>query len=405
MRLITTAAVLLLATSPAHAQLAVSGNDGKVKLVNGAVQVVKDAKDTVSIIDLKSNPPKLLAEIEAPASVSGPPTSVAISPNEAIALITSAEKIDPADQTKRIPDDRVTVLDLGAVRPGLLDRAKKLVGKSDAAALMAQPKILATLTAGKGAAGVSFNKSGTLALVANRAEGTVSVFTVSGTTLTAAGKVELGDAKSGPSAVSFTPDGKMALVSMDGENANKIAILNVDGNSVTYAKRDMNAGIRPYGLDISKAGDYAMVANIGRGGGDSDTISLIDLKATPPRVVTTITVGQTPEGIKISPDGKYVAVNLMNGSNKPDTSPFFNKAGTLQIWQRSGKELSKVAEAPTGKWCQGIAWSRDNKTILAQCMVEEEIMVYRFAGITSKALTKGASIKVKGGPAGIRTAE
>ena len=43
--------------------------------------------------------------------------------------------------------------------------------------------------------------------------------------------------------------------------------------------------------------------------------------------------------------------------------------------------------------------------LLAQCMVEEEIMVYRFAGITGKALTKTGSIKVKGGPAGIRTAE
>ncbi len=31
----------------------------------------------------------------------------------------------------------------------------------------------------------------------------------------------------------------------------------------------------------------------GRGQGDSDTISLIDLKANPPRVVDTVTVGQT----------------------------------------------------------------------------------------------------------------
>ena len=48
--------------------------------------------------------------------------------------------------------------------------------------------MIATLQAGKGAAGVAINKAGTLALVANRSEGTVSVFTISGTTVTAAGK-------------------------------------------------------------------------------------------------------------------------------------------------------------------------------------------------------------------------
>lgn len=391
-------------TTPAMAQLAISANDAKVKLVNGVVQTMKDGKDTVAIIDLGVNPPKLVAEIEAPASVSGPPTSVAVSPNETIALVTAAEMIDPADGTKRVPSDKVTVLDLSPLKVGLIDRAKRIVGKGNTATV-AQPKILATLTAGKGAAGVTFNKTGTLALVANRSEGTVSVFTVSGTTVTPSGKVDFGNPASGPSAVAFTPDGKRALVTLDGDSANKIALLTVDGNKVEYAKRDFNAGLRPYGLDIAKSGDIAVVANIGRGGGDSDTMSIIDLKASAPRVANTVTVGQTPEGIKLSPDGKYIAVTVMNGSNKPDNSPYFNKAGSLQIWQRSGTGVSKVTEAPIGKWCQGIAWSKDGKTVLAQCMVEEEIYAFRFSGITSKSLQKVATIKTKGGPAGIRTAE
>ena len=199
------AASLAVGAVPAAAQLAVSANDAKVKLVNGVVQTVKDGKDTVSIIDLRSNPPKLVAEIEVPGSVVGPPSSVAVSPNEAIALVTAAEKIDPADGTKRIPNDVVTVIDLGPVKPGLIDRARSLVSKNAATAPVAQPKVIATLQAGKGAAGVSFNKAGTLALVANRAEGTVSIFTVSGTTVTAAGKVDLGNDKSGPSAVHSCP--------------------------------------------------------------------------------------------------------------------------------------------------------------------------------------------------------
>jgi DNA-binding beta-propeller fold protein YncE len=407
MRSFTLAAVLAAAAVasavPAAAEFAVSANDGKVKLVNGVVTVVKDGKDTVSIIDLSANPPKIVAEFEVAASVAGPPTSVAVAPNGSIALVTAAEKFDPADATKRIPNDVVTIIDLSTAKPSLIERGKAIVSKAPPAPV--QVKVIGTVTAGAGAAGVSFNKAGTLALVANRSAGTLSIFTVNGKTVTAAGTVDLGNPKSGPSAVSFTPDGKQALVTLDGESANKIAFLTVDGSKVEYAKRDMNAGLRPYGMDIAKAGDVAVVANIGRGNGDNDTISVIDMKLNPPRVVNTITVGQTPEGIKMSPDGKLVAVTIMNGSNKPETSPYYNKQGVLLIYNRSGTQLNKIAEAPIGKWCQGIAWSSNSKKILAQCMVEEEIHVFNFAGITSKSLNKVGTLKTKGGPAGIRTAE
>lgn len=388
---------------PAAAQIAVSANDAKVKLVDGNAQVVKDAApDTISLIDLSATPPKLLFEIPVPTSVVGPPMSVAISPDEQIALVTSAMKIDPADATKQIADDRLTVIDLNRTTEGLVSRAKRVVSKQEAPA-GSGPKVLATLTAGKGAAGVSINKAGNLALVANRNEGTISIFTIQGKTVTPAGKVDLGNDKSGPSHVVFLPDGKSALVTRD--NDHKISELKIDGAKVEYTKRDFAAGLRPYGIDVSAQGDVAVVANIGPGTGDSDTISVIDLKATPARVVNTITVGPTPEGIKMSPDGKFVAVSYMDGSNKAPNSPFFKENGKLAVYARTGTQLAKVAEAPIGKWCQGIAWSRNSKQVLAQCMVEQEIQVFQFGGITAKNLKKLSSIKVKGGPAAIRTAE
>ena len=111
----------------------------------------------------------------------------------------------------------------------------------------------------------------------------------------------------------------------DGDH--KISVLAIDGSKVTDTKREMSAGVRPYGLDITAKGDLAVVANIGTGSGDADTLSVIDLKAKPPRIVETVTVGQTPEGIKISPDGKFVAVSVMNGTNKASDNPFFNAQG------------------------------------------------------------------------------
>src|SRR4051794_2649609 len=49
-------------------------------------QTVPNAQpDTVAIIDLSANPPKLLAELQVPASVAGPPGSVAVAADESLA--------------------------------------------------------------------------------------------------------------------------------------------------------------------------------------------------------------------------------------------------------------------------------------------------------------------------------
>ncbi len=75
------------------------------------------------------------------------------------------------------------------------------------------------------------------------------------------------------------------------------------------------------------------------------------------------------------------------------------------MWARNGTQLTKTAELPIGHWCQGVVWSSNSKTLLVQCMVEEEISVIRFSGLSGRSLQKVGSIKTKGGPAGIRTAE
>jgi DNA-binding beta-propeller fold protein YncE len=201
--------------------------------------------------------------------------------------------------------------------------------------------------------------------------------------------------------VAFTPDGKRALVTTEGDN--RIAVLSIDGTKVEAAERVIAAGLRPSALDIAASGDVAVVANSGIGGGDADTISVIDLRANPPRVVGTYTVGQTPSGVRISPNGRYVAVTVTNGSDKAPSSPFYRDSSLLQVWSRSGTQLAKAGEISLGKWCQGVAWSRNSRTLLVQCMVEEEISIVRFSGLAGRSLQKVGAIKVKGGPAGIRS--
>ncbi|MBI2295902.1 MAG: YncE family protein [Betaproteobacteria bacterium] len=370
---------LPLLSFSAAAQLAVSANDNKLVNVGGTNQVVQNPPpDTVTIVDLGVSPPRVVGEVNAPASVVGPPQSVAVAPDESIALVTAATKISPTDPKKTVPDNKLSVIDLKA-KP---------------------PAVIATLEAGAGAAGVSINPAGTLALVANRAEGTVSIFTISGKTVTAAGKIELGDAKSGPSHAAFTPDGKRAIVTRDGDH--KISVLSVDGNKVEDTKKYMVGGIRPYSIEISPRGDVAVSGNEGGGQGDADVINVVDLKMDPPRIVDTLSAGQIVEGVAMSRDGNYVAVTIQNGSQRPKTHQAFNDFGLVKIFRISGTKLTQVAEAKVGHWGQGAVWSKDGKTLLVQSMIEKELEVLSFDG---KTLTKTGAIKVNGGPAGIRTAE
>jgi DNA-binding beta-propeller fold protein YncE len=361
----------------ASAQLAVSSNDTKVINVDGEI-VENPEPDNVTIIDLGISPPKVVGQVNAPGSVVGPPQSVAVAPDESIALVAASTKIDPSDPKKTVPDNRLSVIDLKA----------------------SPPTVIATLALGVSPAGVSFSPDGKLVLVTNRGDGTVSILTVNGKTLTPTGTIQLGDAKSGPSHVAFLPDGKRALVTRDGDH--RISVLSVDGSKVEDTKAYMVAGIRPYSISISSKGDLAVLTNQGGGQGDTDTISVIDLKKNPPRIVETHTVGQIPEGATFSPDGSHVAVTIQNGSNKPKSHQSYNDHGVVMVYRVEGSKLILAAEAKAGAWGQGVVWSRDGKTLLVQSMLDKALDVLSFDG---KSLKVTGQIKVPGGPAGIRTVE
>jgi len=362
-----------------HAQIAVSSNDNKIVNVDGVNKIVENpAPDNVTIIDLGVSPPKILGQLDAPGSVVGPPQSVAISPDESVALVVASTKIDPTDPKKTIPDNRLTVIDLKALPPA----------------------VAATIAVGASPTGVSFSPDGKLVLVANRGEGTVSILTAEGKTLTPVGKIELGDAKSGPCHVAFLPDGKRALVTRDGDH--RISVLSVNGAKVEDTKAYMVGGIRPYSISVSSKGNLAVFTNQGGGQGDTDIISVIDLTKNPPRIVESHSVGQIPEGATFSPDGSLVAVTIQNGSNRPKTHQSYNDHGLVMVYRVDGGKLTFVAQAKAARWAQGVVWSRDGSTLLAQSMLDKTIDVLHFDG---KTLTVTGHINVPGGPAGIRTAE
>jgi DNA-binding beta-propeller fold protein YncE len=364
------------ASMAARAEIAVSSNDAHTVTVNGQ-QIAAEpvVADTLSIVDLAKYPPQVAATIDVPGSVVGPPYAVAVAPDESFAIVSSATKLDSADPKKIVPDDRVSMIDLAG-----------------------GPKVVQQVTAGAGATSVGISPNGSLVLVANRTEGTVSAFRLNNKKLEALDKVDLGNPKAGPSGLAFMSD-RVALVSRDGDNM--INVLRIDGNTITVDPRPLTTGVRPYTLAVAASGNLAAVSNMGRGDDDIDTVSLIDVSSEPFRTVETISVGMSPEGLRFSPDGKFLAVGTQEGTTKKNGSPFQTPNGRLAMYAVDGKSLRKVAEAPVGHWSQGIAFSKNGETIIVQNMVERTLAVFRFDG---QKLTAGTPIAIGAGPAALGTA-
>jgi len=364
------------ASMAARAEIAVSSNDAHTVTVNGQ-QIAAEpvVADTLSIVDLAKYPPQVTATIDVPGSVVGPPYAVAVAPDESFSIVSSATKLDSADPKKIVPDDRVSVIDLAG-----------------------GPKVVQQVTAGAGATSVDISPNGSLVLVANRTEGTVSAFRLNNKKLEPLDKVDLGNPKAGPSGLAFVSD-RVALVSRDGDNM--INVLRIDGNTITVDPRPLTTGVRPYTLAVAASGNLAAVSNMGRGDDDIDTVSLIDVSSEPFRTVETISVGMSPEGLRFSPDGKFLAVGTQEGTTKKNGSPFQTPNGRLAMYAVDGKSLRKVAEAPVGHWSQGIAFSKNGETIIVQNMVERTLAVFRFDG---QKLTAGTPIAIGAGPAALGTA-
>ena len=94
--------------APAWAQIAVSSNDHKVQQVNGVTSNADNpTPDSITILDLGQSPVKVLGTVNnVPGSVVGPPTSVAITPDESLALVAASTQIDQATRPRPSPTPR-----------------------------------------------------------------------------------------------------------------------------------------------------------------------------------------------------------------------------------------------------------------------------------------------------------
>ncbi len=378
---LTIAIIMLLLVFPlvAGAQLMIIGNDEKATWNDaGKLVLTAPGKDTVSIVDIsKRESPRIISNLPLTNSVFGPPTNLAITPNGRLAIVAnSVNNVPDGEGWKFVPDNKVYVIDLTT----------------------SPPSHIATVEVGKQPSGLDINRAGNLALVTNRADNSISVLSIEGKEVKLVDTVPMGEQVA---AVAFTPDGKRALAAKF--PGHKIALLEIDGQKVTYNKYDMNVGLWPYNVAVTPNGKLAISANNGNSGaadGQVDTVSIIDLEATPPRVIDHVVVGDGPEGFVISPTGRIAVAMLLKGSNSDKKAWFYNRNGSVAVLKIDGKKVTKVGEVEVRGLPEGAVFSPDGKYLYVGNFLDRDVSILKVDG--TKVTNTGKSLQLPGRPASMR---
>jgi DNA-binding beta-propeller fold protein YncE len=375
LRLLTIVIAMLGLSAARAAPYMIVGDDEKLLWDDNFKPILSlPGNDAVLILDL-ADPmnPKIVGNLPLKNSVVGPPVNLAIDPTNSIALVADSINVTKdGDALKQGPDDKVYVIDLKASPPKLID----------------------TITAGKQPSGLSINRAATLALVANRAGKSITVLSIKGTAVKVIDTIDMGDEVS---QVVFTPDGKRALATKF--SAHKVALLDVDGDKVTYNKFDLPAGLWPYNVEVTPNGQIALTSDNGAAGssdGSVDTTSVIDLEAKPPRVIDRVVVGDGPEGLAISPKGNVaVSVILAGSNNKP--AYFYHRNGHLTVLRIDGKKVTKVKEIEVGGLPEAVAFTPDGRYLYVGNYLDKDISILRVNG--TDITDTGKRFKLPGHPA------
>jgi DNA-binding beta-propeller fold protein YncE len=376
----TVAMILAALRLPAQGQLVISGNENKIELTSGAPKLVDDpGPDSLSLIDLTEFPPRVRHVEGIANTVLGPPSNIAITPDGRFALLANSVRLNPqATPDPWEPTRDVHLVDLRAEPPA----------------------IVATVQAGLQPSGISLSRDGRLALVANRAEGSVTAIRLDNDHIQVMQTVDLGPPTISISDVAIHPNGRLALVSA--QKGGYLAVLHLDGEAIRVDTNKPSVYGQPYRVVITPDGRFGLTAGQGFGanGVDADALSVVDLTADPIRTVDFVAIGAVPESIEVSPDGRWVAAVLMAGSNFPTGDPRHRDQGELVLIRRD-QDVFRVAQRHSlGRIPEGVAFTSDGRYLLAQCHADRSIWVFR-VGATGVEDT-GHRIRVPGMPSSLR---
>ncbi len=360
-------------TFAASAQLMLVGIDNKVFWdAEGKAILSPPGKDAVAIYDIGDRlNPRLVASLPLMNSVYGPPTNLAITPDGSLALVAnSMDWVQDGAAWKASPGNDIFVIDLKANPPALVATVKggkqpsgMAINRAGNLALVTNRadnsitvlsihgrdvKVVDTVAMGEQVSAVAFTPDGKRAVASKNVNNKASILTVDGEKVTYTKHDMLVGLY--PYNLAVSPDGKLALTANNGNNGA------ADGNIDTIGVIDLEAnpprlidqvviGDGPEGFAISPNGDVA-VAILLRGSNANKSaffynrngsVAVLKIDGKKVTKVGEVEVRGLPEGVVFSPDGKYlyvgnymdddVTILKVDGTKVTDTGKSFKLSG------------------------------------------------------------------------------
>jgi DNA-binding beta-propeller fold protein YncE len=340
---LTAGTLIAAATGAAHAEIMVVGIDRKFAYDEQAVrQALEPGHDTVMFFDL-ADPvhPRLIGSLPLENSILGPPTNVAVTPDQTLALIANSVHSEKTPTGwKAVPADELFVVDLKA----------------------SPPKIAQTVKVGRQPSGLAISRDGRFALVANRDSKSITVLAIQNGAVTVTDTIDTGDSVG---AVAITPDGRRAIATKT--LAHKATVLAISETGKVTIERDLWVGLFPWNVAIAPDGSTALINNIGNAGqsdGGAKTVSVIDLAAKVSYVREHVSVGDAPEGVTFNPQGTFAAITILQGSYDAMQSAWFRRdAGQATLLAISKNMVTAVNSVDVGAFPEGIAFAADGRHV------------------------------------------
>ncbi len=382
-RLIAVAASALahacLLAGPTH-RWVVSANEGKLDLVTGTQRMLPNpTPDSVTLLDFATLPPRVRHLTNIPNTVLGPPSNVAISPDHRHVVIANSIVPDASRANGWRPARDIHVLDLDSEPPSVATFA----------------------VAGLQPSGLCFSRSGRHLVAANRAAGTVSLMRFEDGRPTLLHSIEVADPAIEVADVAVSPDDRFVVASLT--KTNQLAVLRKDGDRLSDTGRRISTYGKPYRVMFTPDGHHVLTAGAGNGNSlDTDALTVVQRKGDHFLASGFVPLAAGPESFDISPDGRWGAAVLMNGSNTAPDNPIHTSHGLLVLFRRRGDTWSRQQVLPTGAIPEGVVFTPDGRHVVVQCHPDRQLRLYRRVGSRLQELP--GRIPVPGMPSGLGAA-
>jgi len=373
--------LLLFVPQLCSAQIMAVGIDRKFAYDDKAIrQALEPGHDEVMFFDIRDPAsPRIVGSVQLENSILGPPTNVAVVPDQSIALIANAVHSEKTQAGwKAVPADEVFVVDLKST----------------------PPRLTQTLRVGRQPSGIAISKDGKFALVANRDSKSITMLLIEGTAVSIGETIATQDSIG---AIAITPDGRRAIAT--GTAAHKAVLIGIGDDRKLAIQSSLWTGLFPWNVAISPDGRSALVNNIGNNGqsdGSAKTVSVIDLAASVPFVSDHVGVGDAPEGVVYSPNGAFAAITVLQGSyDAPASAWFKHEAGAVSLFRNAGGKVSLVNTVKVGAFPEGIAFAPDNQHLYVGNYRSNSISILKIDA-AGRLTDTGQTVKLPGPPASLR---